>query len=449
MVPERPRLLKIQHRFKAALTLRDRVNLLIRSGPFLANFAAAKIGVYLLPLVIAAFASASVYGAIEFGWAVALMGASVLTGAQFGGINQRYLVARDRMVNDELALWTALGCALAVMLWLGGSAAGVSLAWQVALASIGVGVVHNAASTYARMRGARIQTAWADGTATFVAGGLMACLFALGLAGSERAVAHGYVVLAVAGASISTMLFFGSRQARLRQRNMRSFQLGLPMLANALLATWLGVCGRVLIGLFEVEAVAAYGIMFRVAGLAFAVHQLAATALFARLYVARTRTADRIFAPFLTAVAGLLAVLSLAAPVIVPMLPIAALDQAGAALFAQLFPVVALQVFFWIAFAMLQVRVNRSGQARRAFLPMLVVTVLSTGLTFAFGMMNGGNLALMCWAIAAQTAGLFAVEWVVLAKARLPHVKIGWIGLVGGAVLAAIGLANQLLRTGL
>ena len=425
-------------------------SLLHRRGPlvwFFANFAAAKVGVYITPLAIAAFVTTSVYGAIEFGWAVALIAASALTGAQFSGINQRYLVGRDHQVGDELALWTGVGCALALLLWWIGGIAGLSLAWQVALASIGVAVVHNAVSTWARMRGARVLTAWADGTATFVAGGLILCLFLFDRANSERAVGQGYAGLAVVAAIAAGLLFLRAKAPDLGQRHTRSWQLGLPMLANAVLATWLGVYGRLLIGLFAAETLAAYGLMFRIAGLALAVHQLAVTALFARIYAARTKAADQLLVPFLIAVTALLAALSVVAPSIVPMVPLASLDETGGRLFAAVFPIVALQVFFWIGFAMLQLRINRSGLARRAFLPMLLVTLAGTALTSVIGWLGDGNASLMCWSIAAQSASLFAVEWIVLARARLPHVKIGWIGLWGGLILTGIAFVNQFVRT--
>lgn len=428
----------------SAQLLRDR-------GPliwFLVNFAAAKAAIYLVPLGIAAFASSTVYGAIEFGWAVALMAAAMLTGAQFGGINQRYLVSRDRVVNDELALWTALCCASALTMWGLAIALELPVFWQVALASCGVGVIHNVWSTTARMRGARVMTAWADGTATFVGGALFASLVVLGQSSAMRELGAGYAALAGAGALTATGLFLRTRQPHLRVRIGRSWQLGLPMLANAILATWLGVYGRILIGLFAAEAVSAYGLMFRVAGLALAVHQLAVTALFAQIYSARTRAADRMLAPFLLVVAAILGTLALAAPVVVPMIPIAALDEGGIIQFTAIFPVVALQVFFWIAFAMLQMRINRSGLAARAFGPMLLVTLAGTCMTVLLGWLSGGDLAVMCWAIGAQSAALFWVEWFVLSKARLPHARLGWIALVGGTALAAIAVVNQMVRIG-
>lgn len=414
---------------------------------FLGNFAAAKAGIYFIPLAIAVFASDAVYGAIEFGWAAALMAAALLTGAQFSGISQRYLVSRERAVDDELALWTALGCATAVVLWGAAAFAHIPSVWQVALASLGIGVIQNAASTWARMHGARVMTAWTDGTATFVAGALFAALLALGQTVTVRAIGTGYAVLAGAGTLGAAALFLRIRKPDLGVRMARGWQIGLPMLANAILATWLGVYGRILIGLFAVEAVAAYGLMFRVAGLAFGVQQLATTALFARLYVARTRTADRILAPFLVAVAVMLSLLALAAPAIVPMIPIAALDEAGITQFAAIFPVVALQVFFWIAFAMLQMRINRSGLAARAFGPMLLVTLAGTCMTMLFGWLSSGNLAIMSWAIATQSAALFLVEWTVLFKARLPHARLGWIALFGGIALACIAIINQMVRS--
>ncbi len=420
--------------------------LMFRHLPFLANFGVAKVLIYAVPLIIAAWAPAEVYGAIEFGWAFALIAASALTGAALSGVNQRYLVRGERQVSDELALYVALPCLITILAWAASGAAGLSNEWQLAIASLGVAIIHNTVATLYRMKGARILTSWADGTATLFAGAIVATILLLGTALSTTSVTQAYLLTSGIAGIIALFIFMRKRQSGIGSRIALSFTIGAPMLAGGMLAMWLGVGGRMMIGMLSPEHLAAYSVTFRFAGLALGIHQLAVTALFARIYSARTRAADRILWPFLLGVGGLNAAIALVAAPLAGHFQIAALDGGGVAVLDRIIPIVCLQVFFWIAFAMLQMRINRAGLAKRALIPLLWVTVPGTALIYGAARLFSLGIIGLCWAIALQAAAYFAAEYWVLARARLPHVRVGMAALASGAVLTLIGVINLVVR---
>lgn len=413
---------------------------------FLANFGLSKVAIYAIPLLIAAVAPAEVYGAIEFGWAFALLAVAVIFGAPLGGVNQRYLVQKDRRVADELALTAAVGGTIALLLWAGAETWGASPEWAVALASLGVATLHNIASTLFRMRGDRVRTAWFDGTATIVAGLIVGGLWLTQPTMTVRGLGIAYALAAAGIAAGGLALFLWLREAGLIDRVVRSWTIGVPMIVGGILAMWLGVGGRMIVGFVDTSFVAAYSVMFRVAGLALGIHQLAITALYARLYGARTREADRLFLPFLAGVGALTALIALAAPPLVHLVGFEALHDGGEPMFRKALPIVCIQVFFWIAFAMLQLRINRSGLAGRAIWPILWVTLLGIAAILASSRLFSLGLVGLCWGIALHSAAYFIAAWMVLARAKLPHRKVGQCALVFGILLTAIALVNQTLQ---
>lgn len=413
---------------------------------FLANFGLSKVAIYAIPLLIAAVAPPEVYGAIEFGWAFALLAAALLFSAPLGGINQRYIVQKDRRVSDELALTAFIGGAIAILLWVGAEPLGARPEWAVALASLGVATLHNVASTLFRMRGDRTLTAWFDGTATIAAALIVGALWLAQPAMTVHGLGVAYAFAAAGIAAGGLALFLWLREAGLMGRIARSWTIGLPMLVGGILAMWLGVGGRMIVGFVDASYVAAYSVMFRVAGLALGIHQLAITALYARLYGARTREADRLLLPFLAGVGALTALIALAAPPLVHVIGFKALHDGGEAMFRKALPIVCIQVFFWIAFAMLQMRINRSGLAGRAIWPVLWVTLIGTAAILASAKLFSLGLIGLCWGIALHSAAYFVAEWLVLVRARLPHRKVGQCALAFGLLLAVIALVNQMLQ---
>ena len=412
---------------------------------FLANFGAAKLVIYLLPLAIAKFAPPATYGGIEVAWSAALLGAMVLVGAPLSGATQRYLIRKDRAVADEILGLTALFCGLSTIAcflarrWVTDSDA------LMALAALATAIIHNGCSAFFRMLGRRNFTAWADGTATLCAGLVVLAARLMVWQATPEAVVSCYLVLNVTVTLAAVIGFVATRKPGVLRRFWLSATIGLPMVAGAVLAIWLGVGGRLTVGLLAARDVAAYSVAFRVGGLAFGVHQLAGTAMFARIYRARTREADRLLARVLTLVTVMSTGLALGGAPVVRALHLRALDSAGTLVFARILPIVTLQIYFWIAFAMLQVRINRSGLAARALMPVAVVTLGGAGIIFGLNAWLGLGIVALSWLIAAQAAGYFAAELLVLARGRLPHRRVGLVALAGGGLLVAIALLMQVL----
>lgn len=429
-----------------AVAHKSDIRFFVRNFSFFANFGLSKIAVYATPIFIAAIAPAQVYGAIEFGWAIALFSATLVAGASLAGLNQRYLVLRDRVVGDELALITMAGAGLGVALGLGALMLGAPPEWAVALGSLGIAVFHNVASTFFRMRGDRNLTAWFDGTATIAAGLIIAGLWAAQASMTTADLALAYIVAAAAITLGSAAIFLSLRRPNLHDRMRRSFIIGSPILAGAVLAMWLGVGGRMIIGFLDASLVATYSLMFRVAGLALGIHQLATTMLFARLYAARTRDADRLLLPFLTGVGTLTGLIAFTAPPFVHHAGFEALQNGGEAGFRKALPIVCVQIFFWIAFAMLQLRINRAGLAARAIAPIAWITVGGALAIVVAARMFDFGLVGLCWGIAIQSAAYFWAEWAILARARLPHRRIGLCAAGFGVSLTAWALVNQMIQ---
>jgi hypothetical protein len=233
------------------------------------------------------------------------------------------------------------------------------------------------------------------------------------------------------------------RSSALLARLADAARIGLPMVITGVFAVWLGVGGRILVGLFNPGQLAVYGLAFRIAGFALGVHQLATTALFARLYRARTAWADRTFACFLIPIALLLAGISMLGDRVIGAIGFEALRPVDEPVFASLLPVVALQTFYWIGYAMLQVRVNRSKLAGKSVLPTFVLTVGGVAVICAVGQLVSDSVVLISWLVAAHSAAYFFLSWFILARRGLPHRRIGWVGIAAGLFLVLIALVQQ------
>lgn len=421
-------------------------SLAFRNFGFLASFALAKLSIYFIPLLLAATTSAEVYGGIEFSWSVGLLLSGFLAGAPLSGATQRYLVLGDRDVGDIVALTAAVLCLLGLAVWAGGSLLAASPAIAIATTGFAIATVHNCTSALFRMLGRRNLTAWADGTATLVTGLLVLIVWLISGRVTLGALTLGFGLFGIAAAAVALLAFVRVRRPDLKGRLQRAWTIGLPMVAGGVLAMWLGVGGRLTIGLLTPHDVAAYGVAFRVAGLTLGLHQLATTALFARVYAARTRAADRMFAPFLVAVGAASLGIAVFGGPLVAYFAFSSLQGGGEAVFLRILPVVCIQVFFWIGFAMLQLRLNRSRLAGQAFWPLFWVTVGGAGLILASGKWGGLGPLGICWGIALHSACYFATAWWVLARRGLPHMRLGLTGVAGGCALTLVALLETFLR---
>jgi hypothetical protein len=203
---------------------------------------------------------------------------------------------------------------------------------------------------------------------------------------------------------------------------------------------WIGSGGRIMIGLLAPSGLAVYSVAFRFAGLALGLHQIAITGLFAYLYRARTRVADRLFSIFLLVVLLALAILPFAIGILLHFVHMAALQGPGGDLVFRLLPILGLQIFLWIAFAMFQLRVNRSGLASRSILPMLAVTLGGIGGIYVAVTLFSVGLVGLCWLIAFHNLLYVACFWWLLVSVRLPHRRMGWTVLVGVCLLSGLAL---------
>jgi O-antigen/teichoic acid export membrane protein len=416
----------------------------ITSGIFLANFFVAKISIYAAPLAIAAIASGPVYGAIELAQSFGLLISSLLVGAPLAGITQNYLIRKQGEVVDQLAAIAAVFCGLTLFGFVFAYALGLNINILLVTASFASAVIHNVAGTWYRMRAARNISAWVDGTALLLAVGVVALAIIFNGKAELWPVTIGYLALAAVGAICSALLFIRTVKPGWPVRLWEATRIGIPMVIVGTMATWLGVGGRMTIGVLDPKNVAAYGVAFRVAGLALGFHQLAVTGLFAKLYRARTRESDAIISLFLAGVCIILIGIAFAGQLIVDHFDFEALDQNGNALFVQLLPITCLQTFFWIAYAMTQLRVNRSRLAGKSVIPTAVVMGVGIGIIFGASHFFHVGIVGLCWLIAAHAAAFFCVNIVMLGfVGRLPHNRITIVAITGGTILTLIPLIGS------
>lgn len=405
---------------------------------FLANFIVAKGVVYLMPLVVAATASAQLYGGVELALAIGLQACAILLGAPLAGIVQIYLIKGDREVGDLLLLLTfASALALSVLtslLWLVRADSMVILVASI----LTVTVLQNTASTWYRMRGERNRTAWADSVSILIAGVVVAGVVAGFGADATGIAAFAFTLLTGLTALLSGAALLRHRTAGLRRRLLAASRVGLPMMVVGMFSIWLGVGGRILIGFTSAESLAAYSLAFRISGLALGVHQLATTAAFPALYATRTKQADRLLSLFMLAVLAVSIGLAIVGPYAIDVMHFSALAPGDRAMFRALVPLTSLQTYLWIGYALLQFRINRSRAAKASIVPVLVVTVVGIGAILLVARFVSNDARLICALIALHAACYFAMAWLILAKKKLPHRFVGLTGLGGSLVLAAI-----------
>jgi len=405
---------------------------------FLVNFTIAKAVVYVAPLALAALASAQLYGGVELALAIGLQTCAIVLGAPLAGITQSYLIRGDRAVGDLLLLLTfasaLLLAGLAALTWLFGASDMVFLVVSL----LSVTVLQNTASTWFRMRGERNRTAWADSVSVVIAGLVVLGIVAVFGPSATRPAAFAFTLLTGLTALLSGLALLRRHAPNLRGRLRLVTRIGLPMMVAGMFSIWLGVGGRILIGFTSPASLAAYSLAFRISGLALGVHHLATTAAFPALYATRTKQADRLLSLFMLGVLAVSIGLAVAGPFAIDLMHFSALGTEERPMFRALVPLTSLQTYFWIGFALLQFRINRSNAAKASIVPILIVTVVGIGAILLVARFVSNDARLICALISLHAACYFAVAWLILAKKRLPHRFLGLTGLGGGVVLGTI-----------
>lgn len=410
------------------------------AAAFLPNFALAKGVIYLVPLAIAAWAPPAIYAGVELANSLGLLVAGALAGPIVNGATQVYLVNGERRVFDQLSLVVLISCLAALLLAAGAQLAAADALTVLVIASFGVAVIHFVVSSAFRMLSWRNSTAWADGTAMILSGLIVLALLRAGEPPTLPELTIGFALLAGLGAALAALGLVRWRAPSLPGRLAATFAAGLPITVVGALAMWLAAGGRVAVGLTNASELAAYGVAFRVSGLALGIQQLVNTAMYAWLYTVRTRRADPLLAAFFFATLLLLLAIAASAPWLTDFVELSALDARGKESFRHILPLTALQVFYWIGYALLQIRVNRYRLAGRAIVPTAVVTLAGVAVILGIGLLVSNDIVLLSWLIALHGAALFFTNVAILARRGLPHRKVTLIGVGGGGALGLVAL---------
>ncbi|MEG3085057.1 hypothetical protein U1707_15500 [Sphingomonas sp. PB2P12] len=390
-------------------------------------------------MCIAALVQPHLYETIEWSLATALPIMTVLIGTPLQAL------ARQRLVRNEDGheIWLLLFLACAGCATIGAVALLLSLEIFALVVAIGGAVaIQMILAEWSRSGPPSLATAWLDGLPLLLSATIVGCLALAGSAPAEKPVAASLIVVS-AGSGVAAAIklrneALGTLASKLRQ----SFNAGRQMAAAALFGVWLGVSGRVLVGLVCEAHLATYALAFRLAGVALIVHQIGLTLFYRRIFTARTRSADRLLSPLLAGGWLLAGLVALIGPAIARA---ASMDVSGAkagVVLDQILPIVALQTGFWVGYALLQARVYRLGLAK-ALLPWAVGIAALFGTAIVLFAAAGVGVVGLSWLLAGQSAACFLLALMLLARSGLPHVRTGWTGAAGGIALTAIALLRM------
>ena len=407
--------------------------------PFLLSFGAGKVAIYCVPLAVAAMASPQIYGSVEVAYATTLLVATALISAPLHGLSHRYLIFHRADIGDQAAA-LVLGaslfslCAAAV-----GLLAGLRAPIVLILAVSGVTATQIVLSFLLRIKQRPGILAWVDGLVLLL-GMAIVGISEVALGGATLTITIiGYVLVGVCVAAVAAYVLVRDRMPHLWQRLRANLQLGTTMAVYAMFGTWIAVSGRILVGITSPNDLPAFGVAFRIAGVAVGVQQLAFTAFWNQIYTSRTRPADRLLAWAIAATALVVALISIFGRLLIGTVRFEALDGNAVYLAQSLLAPVSLHVFFWSAQVLLQARINRLGAARAAILPLAIVSAAGLACIVA-AHAAGASTIVIVWLIAGYSAAYFATTWITLARRGFPHVKTLQVAIGCGLVLALVSL---------
>lgn len=412
---------------------------LTRIAAFLLSFGAGKLAIYCVPLAVAAMASAEIYGSVEVAYATTLLVATALISAPLHGLSHRYLIFHRADIGDQAAALVLAAslfslCAVAI-----GLASGISAPVLLILAVSGVTATQIVLSFLLRIKERPGILAWVDGLVLLL-GMVIVGIAELALGGATLTITiTGYVLAGFFIAVVATYVLVRDRMPHLGQRLRENLQLGMTMAVYAMFGTWIAVSGRILVGITAPRDLPAFGVAFRIAGIALGVQQLAFTAFWNQIYTSRTRPADGLLARAIAATAVVVALISIFGRVVIGTIRFEALDRNAMFLAQALLAPVSLHVFFWSAQVLLQARINRLGAARAAILPLALVSAAGLACIIA-AHVAGASTIVVVWLIAGYSAAYFATTWITLARRGFPHVRTLQVALGCGLILALVSL---------
>lgn len=408
---------------------------------YLAHFSLAKGLSFAAPIAFGLYLQENVYGALEFALAAAPVAALALTVGAPAATMQLMLMRSARPVLDVLAAATG-GCAalatLALLLLMLGQAPAYLAVAAPMVALFGLQL---AALAYARASSWRFANLWIEHIPS-----LLLVAIALGLAALGRVDRlEGFIAaLAVAGLGVAAggaLLLRRTREPDLARRLLEAARVGLPIVAATLVGAWITASGRVVFQVANMEdALFAYAFAFRIASFVALANALAIGAFAAELYKMPSRRFDRI-AALMTVILFLATVAYLA---LSPEQAVAGwVSSRKEAILAgqpaiRLAPV---QVFFWAAGVLIDMRIARArlaGRATRAMIAISFAGAAVAALLWAGGWLNPIAVTL---ALAAQQGAAVAAGHALLARRGVPLRRTACATGAGAALLLALALA--------
>lgn len=402
---------------------------------FLIAFVGFKVVALFGMLWLARVASPDVFGGIELALSVGLIVVGVGLLGVPGGVTRMALALDEPLIGDHLsfaALCIAGPATAAAILGLiiGAPPIAVLIPAVCAVTSF-----QSSGTTFARIRARPMLNSFIDPLPVLsilaIAGGLWA-------AGrlTLPSLALGVTILA---SVLSTALLIGfvrNRRPDFFAAYRRALGISLPLLALSGVAMIVGAGLRPLLGVrFSLADLALYSLCFRLCAPSMLMHQILGTAFFARIYKATDRNFDRIAAGLMAACVVTVVAVWLALPLLVELVfPTYVPALAGLTV---LFPMVGLQVVYWILIAFLEMKVGRHAVATGAS---VVGYVIFGAFAVAFSALPVDTLlrATLLFDIALAA---FAISQLVLLHRRAVKLPLIW-----GAV-PFVGLTCGLLVT--
>lgn len=410
-----------------------------RASIFALNFAVAKAITFLAPPLMAILLSADTYASIETALSASLLIANVLSLGAGAALPRLILRRRPLSVTDFLGLHLGIG---GLSLVLAASVAAVftdGILVRLVFVSSVASLAQIFLSSFSRASSKRNWAVWLDGLATLTMSLTVLVLYQT--RHSSLAAVTGANLLTAAAIAIAGLVIASQRYSKTTWLRWRlAIRFGLPLLAYGLLSMWIVVSGRILIPMFlSMETAAAYAFDFRIASVAAVFHAMVATGLFAKTYTMTTADFDHYISIYLGMLSVVASMVCIAFAAFSNYLPGEFMSRNGS-LALELFPIVSVQVYAWLAGALIELRLNREGVAGKASLAVLAVSIAIVISICAIHLAGFLSAKIFALALAAQSALIINVNIIVLSR-KGPALRKIQIAATAGCALILLTMA--------
>jgi len=400
---------------------------------FISVFVGAKVVALVGMLWLARVSDPRVFGGIELALAVGLIVAGIGLLGVPGGVTRQALTMGEPKIGDHLSFAAATIALPTTVAALASLALGGPPALTLTFASCSIAAFQAFGTTFARIRARPLINSVVDPLPVLAAILIATVLWAVG----RLTLPMMALATTILAAGLSTVLLAGfvrSRRADFGQAYRRVLGISLPILAYSGVAMMVGAGLRPLLGLrFSLEELALYSLGFRLCAPSMLMHQMLVTAFFARVYTATDATFQRVASGLVAVCVLMVAAVWLGLPVLVrlvfpaymPMLP--ALEA--------LFPLIGLQVIYWIIIALLEMKVGRHAVAGAAAVGGYLVFA---AFVLVFLGLKGGTLLSATIAFDIALAVFAGVQLVLLERKGVRLRLLGWVLPGAGAACAAM-----------